>query len=168
MYLPNYSTSRKMWKKDNFQGEFSYHCFPSPRLVALKPTTKSNESSFIHDLNSDRRFHFLPVTLSVPSHKLVNIYPAPLHEQDETQGQFLRGVKQVWIQSFPSPWPITIPRLNEPSLPNYSSIVGERITGFMPFLKLLAQREMETPSFVSLCPFPMTITITPETPPTNI
>ena len=31
------------------------------------------------------------------------IYPTPLLGQDMTQGQFLSGVYQVWIQSFPSP-----------------------------------------------------------------
>ena len=31
------------------------------------------------------------------------IYPTPPLGQDMTQGQFLRGVKQVLIQSFPSP-----------------------------------------------------------------
>ena len=29
--------------------------------------------------------------------------PTPLLRQDMTQGQFLSGVKQVWIQSFPLP-----------------------------------------------------------------
>ena len=30
------------------------------------------------------------------------IYPTPPLGKDMTQGQFLSGVKQVWIQSFPS------------------------------------------------------------------
>ena len=31
----------------------------------------------------------------------IYILPTPLHKQDAKQGQFLRGVQQVWIQSFP-------------------------------------------------------------------
>ena len=42
------------------------------------------------------------------------IYPylpnSPLG-QDMTQGQFLSGVQQVWIQSFPSPRLVASPRL---------------------------------------------------------
>ena len=36
--------------------------------------------------------------------------PTPQHEQDMIQGQFLKEVQQVWIQSFPSR-PFAIPRL---------------------------------------------------------
>ena len=37
--------------------------------------------------------------------------PTPPLGQDMTQGQFLSGVQQVWIQSFPSPRLVTSPRL---------------------------------------------------------
>ena len=37
--------------------------------------------------------------------------PTPPLGQDMTQGQFLSGVHQVWIQSFPSPWLVASPRL---------------------------------------------------------
>ena len=40
-----------------------------------------------------------------------HIYPTPLLGQDMTQGQFLSGVWQVWIQSFPSPRLVASPRL---------------------------------------------------------
>ena len=39
------------------------------------------------------------------------IYPTPPLGQDMTQGQFLSGVWQVWIQSFPSPRLVASPRL---------------------------------------------------------
>ena len=39
------------------------------------------------------------------------IYPTPPLGQDMTQGQFLSVVKQVWIQSFPSPRLLASPRL---------------------------------------------------------
>ena len=39
------------------------------------------------------------------------IYPTPPLGQDMTQGQFLSGVWQVWIQSFPSPRLVAPPRL---------------------------------------------------------
>ena len=37
--------------------------------------------------------------------------------QDMTQGQFFNGVKQVWIQRFPSPWLVASPRLKNPVCP---------------------------------------------------
>ena len=39
------------------------------------------------------------------------IYPTPPLGQDMIQGQFLSGVYQVWIQSFPSPRLVASPRL---------------------------------------------------------
>ena len=41
----------------------------------------------------------------------IHIYPTPPLGQDMTQGQFLSGVEQVWIQSFPSPRLVASPRL---------------------------------------------------------
>ena len=41
----------------------------------------------------------------------------PCHKQDMTQGQFLNAVKLVWIQSFPSPKPVALPRLKNPVYP---------------------------------------------------
>ena len=43
--------------------------------------------------------------------------PTPPPEQDMTQSQFLSGVQQVWIQSFPSPRPVASPRLKNPVCP---------------------------------------------------
>ena len=40
-----------------------------------------------------------------------HIYPTPPLGQDMTQGQFLSGVQQVWIQSFPYPRLVASPRL---------------------------------------------------------
>ena len=49
----------------------------------------------------------------VKNSQVVNyhIYPTPPLGQDMTQGQFLSGVYQVWIQSFPSPRLVASPRL---------------------------------------------------------
>ena len=43
--------------------------------------------------------------------KTNHIYPTPPLEQDMTQGQFLSGAQQVWIQSFLSPRLVASPRL---------------------------------------------------------
>ena len=43
--------------------------------------------------------------------------PTPPLEQDMTQGQFLSGVLQVWIQSFPSPRLVASPRLKNSVCP---------------------------------------------------
>ena len=61
-----------------------------------------------------------------------------------TQGQFLSGFKQVWIQSFPSPRLVTSPRLK--NLKNYLPIAGGRIIGFIPFSRVLVLCEMKSVS----------------------
>ena len=43
--------------------------------------------------------------------------PTPPLGQDITQGQFLSGVQQVWIQSFPSPRLVASPRLKNTVCP---------------------------------------------------
>ena len=43
--------------------------------------------------------------------------PTPPLGQDMTEGQFLSGVSQVWIQSFPSPRLVASPRLKNPDCP---------------------------------------------------
>ena len=47
-----------------------------------------------------------------------------------TQGQFLSGVSQVWIQNFPFPRLVASPT-EGPSLPYYLPIAGGRIFGFI-------------------------------------
>ena len=42
------------------------------------------------------------------------IYPTLPHEKDVIQGEFLSGVLQIWIQCFPSPRLVAIPRLKSP------------------------------------------------------
>ena len=75
-----------------------------------------------------------------------HIYPTPPLGQDMTQGQFLSGVQQVWIQSFPSP------RLaEEPSVPYYLPIAGGRIIGFIPFPRVLVQCEMHSVQDLNSC-----------------
>ena len=63
-----------------------------------------------------------------------------------TQGQFLSGVSQVWIQSFLSPWLVASPRLKNISLSYYLPIAGGRILGFIPFPGVLVQCEMQSVS----------------------
>ena len=43
--------------------------------------------------------------------------------------------------------PTTLTKVKEPSLPYYSSIVGVRIIGFIPFLRVLVLWEMQSASF---------------------
>ena len=40
------------------------------------------------------------------------------HKQDVTQGQFLGEIKMVWIESFPTPGLIVLPRLKNTDRPN--------------------------------------------------
>ena len=55
-----------------------------------------------------------------------HIYPTPALGQDMTQGRFLSGVKQVWIQSFSSPRLVASPRLKNSVCPTiYPSLEGE-------------------------------------------
>ena len=49
--------------------------------------------------------------------QIMRVYLPPPHEQDATQGQFLSGILQVWVQSFPSPRPVAIQRLKDPVFP---------------------------------------------------
>ena len=60
-----------------------------------------------------------------------------------TQGQFLSGVSQVWIQSFPSPTSC-VAKAEEPSLSYY--LPGGRIIGFIPFPRVLVLCEMQSVS----------------------
>ena len=55
-----------------------------------------------------------------------HIYPTPPLKQDMTQGQFLSGDQQVWIQSFPSPRLVALPRLKNSVYPTiYPLLEGE-------------------------------------------
>ena len=69
--------------------------------------------------------------------------PTPPLGQDMTQGQFLSGVLQVGIQSFPSPRLVATPT-EEPSLPYYLPITGRRIFGFIRFPRVLVLCEMQS------------------------
>ena len=68
--------------------------------------------------------------------------PTPPLGQDMTQGQFLSGVLQVWIQSFPSPRQVASPRLKNLVCPNIFPIAGGRIIGFIPFPRVFVLCEM--------------------------
>ena len=67
---------------------------------------------------SDHKCHSIPRILlqlcncwDVLNTSSNHIYPTPPLGQDMTQGQFLSGVSQVWIQSFPSPRLVASPGL---------------------------------------------------------
>ena len=68
----------------------------------------------------------------------MKVFTQPLcHRQDVTQGQFLNGVKLVWIQCFPS-WLIALTRRKKPvCLTNW----------FMLVSRTLAWNEMQTALF---------------------
>ena len=69
--------------------------------------------------------------------------PTPPLGQDMTQGHFLSGVWQVWVQSFPSPRLVASPKLKNLVCPTILSIAGGRIIGFIPFPRVLVLREMQ-------------------------
>ena len=52
-----------------------------------------------------------------PRERLLPYLPTPPLRQDLTQCQFLSGVSEVSIQSFPSPRLVASPRLNNPVCP---------------------------------------------------
>ena len=57
---------------------------------------------------------------------------------------FLRGVQLLWIWSFSSLKPVTVPRLKTPVCPTIDSMLGVgRINGFIPFPSVLAVYEMQ-------------------------
>ena len=88
--------------------------------------------------------------------------PTPLDKQDVTN--LLSGVLQVWIQSFPSPRLVAIPRLKSPVCPTIYYIAGGRIVGFITFPKDISVIwNANRISTWSPCPFPMTVNIIPHT-----
>ena len=57
------------------------------------------------------------------------VFTQPLH-----QGQCVITVALVWIQSFPSPRPVTLPKLKSSVNPTiYPLLDGGRVDRFMPF-----------------------------------
>ena len=59
---------------------------------------------------------------------------------------FFNGIEQVWIQSFPSPRLVALPRLKNLVCPTILPIAGGRIIGFIPFPKVLVLCEMQSVS----------------------
>ena len=76
----------------------------------------------------------------------IHIYPTPPLRQDATQGQFLSGFKQVWVQSFLFPRLVASPRLKNLVCATILPIAGGGIIGFIPFPRLLVQCEMQSAS----------------------
>ena len=77
---------------------------------------------------------------------VLSYLPTPPLGQDMTQGQFLSGVSQVSIQSFPSPRLVASPRLKILVCPTILPIAGGRIIGFIPFQRVLVLCEMQSVS----------------------
>ena len=76
----------------------------------------------------------------------IHIYPTPPLGQDMTQGQFLSGVKQVWIQSFPSPRLVASPRLKNLLCPFLLIWFEDGPLGFLmssPFSNLKLERNFQ-------------------------
>ena len=79
--------------------------------------------------------------------KLIQSYlPIPPLRKDMAQGQFLSGIKQLSIQSFPSPRLFASPRLKNLVCPTSLPIAGGRIIGFIPFPSVLVLCEMQSVS----------------------
>ena len=66
---------------------------------------------FFSVLDTTRRRHHLHLIDAIVINIQRPYLPTPPLGQDMTQGQFLSGVQQVWIQSFPSPRLVASPRL---------------------------------------------------------
>ena len=58
--------------------------------------------------------------------------------------QLSSRVNLAFIQSFPSPRPVTVSRPNEPGLSLYLPMGAARIVGFIPFPRILTPFEMQT------------------------
>ena len=123
------------------------HNWSENRFISFPRTLAQSETnSSIQDLNSDRQFH------------IDNCYTKCWHESMYLPDpfptgmvwhkvNFLNGVTHVWIQSFPSPKPVTIIKLITPVfLLIYPKLVG-RIDGFMPFQRVLTLFEIEAALF---------------------
>ena len=67
--------------------------------------------------------------------------PTLLPKQDVKQCQFLSRVKHVWNQSFSSPRLVAEQKLKNPVDPT-----GRRVITFIPFLRLLVLRKMQSAS----------------------
>ena len=113
-----------------------------------------------------RSAHTSTILVSIKSwteHDFHTIYDIFYLGKYVTQGQFLCGVQLVWIQSFPYPWLVIFPRLNN-SLLKYLTIPEIRTDRFIPFPRLLTRNKKQTPlsriELVSLIPFTTTITVT--------
>ena len=65
--------------------------------------------------------------------------------------KFLSGVKQVWIQSFPSPILVASPSLKNLVCPTILPIAGGRIIRFIPFPRVLVLCEMQTVQDLNSC-----------------
>ena len=81
-------------------------------MKKCKNVTNQERGKSNHSLIKGFSFH------TFFSEKPIYLYlPTPPFGQDMTQGQFLSGVWQVWIQSFPSSRLVATPRLKNSVCP---------------------------------------------------
>ena len=93
---------------------------------------------------TQKKILIVNIWLIIKSPNLYSYLPTPPLGQDMTQGQFLSGVLQVWIQSFLSPRLVASPRLKNLVCPTILPVAGGRIIGFIPFPRILVQCEMRS------------------------
>ena len=110
---------------------------------------------FVHiSFSSMVRFRFLaqfPVNqLSHPVMSclmlILSYLPPPPLGQDMTQGQFFKRSLTGLNSEFSFSWTSCLTKAEEPGLPYYLPIAGGRITGFIPFAKVLVLCEMQSVS----------------------
>ena len=96
---------------------------------------------------------YLSIYPSIYLSLLISIYLSisiyiltPPREEDMAQGQILRGVLQVWIQSFPSPRLVVISRFKSSVCPTICPLLEGEYVDFMPSPNVFALREMQIAS----------------------
>ena len=99
------------------------HCWSRSEVLNLFNPSATNfnfRQSRVVILKGQEKYYINKVTIIIYSY-----LPTPPLSQDMTQGQFLSGVKQVWIQSFP-PRRVSSPRLKNSVRPTiYPLLEGE-------------------------------------------
>ena len=91
---------------------------PADHRVKLKEIEKKGKYlNLAWELKKNKLWNVKVTVMPIVIRALGTIYPTPPLGQDMTQGQFLSGVQQVWIQSFPSPRLVASPRLKNPVCP---------------------------------------------------
>ena len=90
--------------------------------------------------------HPCKITIAVLLNLRTYIYPTPPLRQDMTQGQFFKQGLTGLNSEFSFSKTSCLTKAEEPSLPYYLPMGGERIIGFIPFPKVLVLCEMQSVS----------------------